>query len=229
MRIHALQHVGFEGLGSIEEWAKTHGATINYSRLFANEQLPGVEDFDWLIVLGGPMNIYEEDSYPWLRGEKALIKEAIEGGRVVLGICLGAQLIAGVLGATVTQNRFREIGWFPLTEVHPAMTALIPTKVLVMHWHGDTFSLPPGAERLASSEACPNQGFIYQERVLGLQFHLETTPSALCTLIDNCRDELVGAGPFIQTPSEMLADPSRFTAINRIMAALLDHLRSLDG
>ena len=226
MRIHTLQHVAFEGLGSIEEWAKAHGASISSSRLFAHDVLPKTEEFDWLVVMGGPMNIYQEDSYPWLRDEKVLIKEAIEEGKVVLGVCLGAQLIADVLGATITQNRYREIGWFPLTEVHPTMSNIIPAKALVMHWHGDTFTLPPGAELLATSEACPNQGFIYQERVVGLQFHLETTPESLNSLIDHGHDELKAA-PFIQTPTEMLADPTRLTAINRMMAALLDHLRSL--
>jgi GMP synthase-like glutamine amidotransferase len=226
MRIHTLQHVDFEGLGSIEEWATAHGETITCSRLFANEPLPGVEEFDWLIVMGGPMNIYQEDSYPWLRQEKALIKEAIEEGKVVLGVCLGAQLIADVLGARVSKNRFREIGWFPLTEAHTIMTGIIPAKALVMHWHGDTFGLPPGAELLASSEACTNQGFIYRDRVVGLQFHLETTPKSLSALIDHGQDELE-PGPYIQTPIEMLADPSRFTAINQMMAALLDHLHSL--
>ena len=226
MRIHYLQHVAFEGLGSIEEWARDHGAEIGCSRLFANEPLPGLGSFDWLLVMGGPMNIYEEEIYPWLRQEKALIKEAITAGKVVLGVCLGAQLIADTLGAKVTRNRHREIGWFPLHAIHPAMADIIPAQALVMHWHGDTFALPPGAEPLAASEACQNQGFIYQGRVLGLQFHLETTPESLASLIAHSGDELTVA-PFIQTPAEMLAQADRFTAINRMMAALLDYLQGL--
>jgi GMP synthase (glutamine-hydrolysing) len=225
MRIHLLQHVAFEGLGSIEEWARANDAVISTSRLFADEALPPMDEFDWLVVMGGPMNIYQEESYPWLRGEKACIAEAIKGGKVVLGVCLGAQLIADCLGAKVTRNRQREIGWFPLTRVHPAMEAIIPTGSLVMHWHGDTFALPSGAELLASSEACDNQGFIHQGRVVGLQFHLETTAESLASLIAAGSDDLSPAGPYIQTAHEMQADAGRFPAINRMMAALLNRLR----
>ena len=228
MRIHYLQHVAFEGLGSIAEWAREQGASIGCSRLFADEPLPGLQEFDWLLVMGGPMNIYEEELYPWLRQEKALLKEAIAAGKIVLGVCLGAQLIADTLGAKVTRNRHREIGWFPLHAIHPTMAGIIPAQALVMHWHGDTFTLPPDAEPLAASEACPNQGFIYQGRVFGLQFHLESTPESLASLIAYSGDELATA-PYIQTPAEMLAHADRFTAINRMMAALLDHLRGLGG
>ncbi len=229
MRIHLLQHVAFEGLGSIEEWAKANHAAISTSRLFADDPLPRGDAFDWLVVMGGPMNIHEEESYPWLAGEKAFIKQAIRGGKVVLGVCLGAQLIADSLGAKVTRNLHKEIGWFPLTSVHGAMRAIIPSGAMVMHWHGDTFALPTGAELLASSEACANQGFIYQGRVVGLQFHLETTAESLASLIAHGSDDLSPAGPFIQTPSEMQSDPTRFPAINRMMAALLDHLRDRGG
>lgn len=224
MRIHSLHHVAFEGLGSIADWAQARNATLHATRLFAAEALPSLAEFDWLVVMGGPMNIYEEERYPWLRGEKGLIQEAIAGGKVVVGVCLGAQLIADCLGAKVSRNPHREIGWFPLTQVHPSMAAIIPEQALVMHWHGDTFALPQGAEHLAASAACPNQGFIYQGRVVGLQFHLETTPESLASLIAHGQDDLVPAGPYIQTPAEMLADPGRFPTINRMMAALLDHL-----
>ena len=225
MRLHALQHVAFEGLGNIEEWARTHDVTISVSRLYANEVLPSLNAFDWLVVMGGPMNIYEEESYPWLREEKALIKEAIKEGKVVLGVCLGAQLIADVLGAKVTRNRYREIGWFPLNSVHPTLAGIIPAGSPVMHWHGDTFALPSGAELLASSEACRHQGFIFQGRVIALQFHLETTPATLASLINHGGDELLPASPYIQTPEEMLTDPSRFQAINQMMEALLNRLQ----
>lgn len=228
MRIHTLQHVAFEGPGSIETWAKDHQASLSCSRMFAGDALPALTEFDWLLVVGGPMNIYQEEIYPWLRPEKAFIKEAIAAGKIVLGICLGAQLIADILGATITPNQHREIGWFPLTSIHPAMAGIIPESALVFHWHGDTFALPPDAERLASSAACLNQGFIYRQRVVGLQFHLETTPDSLGSLLDHGRDELTD-GPFIQTPLEMLAEAKRFTAINQMMAALLDHLRQLDA
>lgn len=226
MRIHTIQHVAFEGLGSIEDWARAQGAAIGYSRMFADEQLPELTAFDWLIVLGGPMNIYQDDRYPWLRREKTFIKAAIAAGKVVLGICLGAQLIADVLGGAVSRNPHREIGWFPLTGIHPAMAGIIPDGALAMHWHGDTFALPGGAERLAESAACRNQGFLYQGRVVGLQFHLETTPASLAALIEHGQDDLA-PGPYVQSAAAMQHDPARFTMINQMMAALLDHLRGV--
>ncbi|MDD5759488.1 MAG: amidotransferase [Desulfobulbaceae bacterium] len=227
MRIHTLQHVDFEGLGSIDDWAKAQGATVRYSRMFANDPLPQLHEFDWLVIMGGPMNIYEEDLYPWLGQEKTFIKAAIEEGKIVLGVCLGAQLIADALGAAVSRNQHKEIGWFPLSTIHPSMRAIILENTPVLHWHGDTFALPSGAERLASSAACLNQGFIFRKRVIALQFHLETTATSLSRLIEHCQDELVADEPYIQTAPELLAHADRFTSINLMMAALLDHLQHL--
>jgi len=229
MKLHYLQHVPFEGLGSIETWAKKAGATITRTQLFNDEPLPDYKDFDWLVVMGGPMNIYEEDLYPWLHREKLFIKESVNQGKIVLGVCLGAQLIADVLGAKITPNPAKEIGWFPIqtTAALPGqcLKNIFPTSLQVMHWHGDTFSLPDKAVRLASSEACLNQGFIYQDRVIALQFHLETTRESLEALITNCRHEIVDA-PFIQSEAEMLADDSRFTIINKVMSDLLSCLKN---
>jgi len=114
MRIQCLQHVNFEGPASIETWARERGLSMEKTDLSAGAALPGCDDFDWLVVMGGPMNVYEESAYPWLAGEKRLIGDAIGRGRLVLGVCLGAQLIASVLGAAVYRNSHREIGWFPV-------------------------------------------------------------------------------------------------------------------
>lgn len=227
MRIHVLQHVFFEGLGSIATWAQDNKISVTYSQLYANDSLPSVDTFDFLAVMGGPMNIYEEAKFPWLAQEKRFIKNAIDQGKIVLGVCLGAQLIADTLGAKVTKNQYREIGWFPLTEIHQSMHGIIPEAALAMHWHGDTFTIPPGAERLASSAACPNQGFAYKQRVIGLQFHLETTPESLAALIDHSRDEITPDAPYIQSPEEMMSHPERFIHINQMMSSLLDHLHTL--
>ncbi len=224
MRIHALQHVAFEGVGSMAGWARALGGDIPCSLLSAGEPLTTLDSFDCLVVMGGPMNIYQEDRHPWLRAEKRFIEQAIAAGKTALGICLGAQLIADVLGGRVVRNPQREIGWFPLTGIHPWAREIIPEQAQVMHWHGDTFLIPPGAERLARSEACQNQGFIFQGRVLGLQFHLETTPESLAALIENGGDDLNPPGPYVQSPEEMLADPGRFPTINAMMAAILDRL-----
>ncbi len=186
MKLHYLQHVPFEGLGIIENWAVSNGFEISCTRLFADEKLPDIGSFDWLVVMGGPMGIYDHEAHPWLMAEKQLIKNTIDAGKTVLGICLGAQLIADVLGAKVYPGPQKEIGWFPLQGSNP----LLPETLTAFHWHGDTFEIPKGATHLASSAACKNQGFIYNGRVVGLQFHLETTPQSMEALIENCGDEL---------------------------------------
>ncbi len=225
MRLHYLQHVPFEGLGSIEHWAMANGVETSCTRLFADELLPAIGDFDYLVVMGGPMNIYEENTYPWLVREKDFLKEAIAAGKPALGICLGAQLLADVLGAKVYRNKEKEIGWFPIriTEDAPAeVRALFPPNLEVMHWHGDTFDLPKDSILMAESQACSHQGFIFNNRVIGLQFHLETTRESLQSLITNCGDEIVKA-PYVQQAPVMLQDESRFTAINKVMGKLLTY------
>ncbi|MBE9013449.1 type 1 glutamine amidotransferase, partial [Pseudanabaenaceae cyanobacterium LEGE 13415] len=193
MRVHYLQHVPFEGLGSIATWMTKQNHLLSCIRLYANDPLPAVDDFDWLIVLGGPMNIDEEEQYPWLIVEKQLIKQAIEQKKIVLGICLGAQLIADALGAKVYAGQHKEIGWFPIrtTEAVQQSHALgfLPAQLTVFHWHGDTFELPEKATRLAYSEACLNQAFLYNEKVLGLQFHLEMNRQSVQQIIENCASE----------------------------------------
>jgi len=222
MKLHYLQHVPFEGLGMIEDWAKAQGAEISVSQLFNNDPLPEVGRFDWLVVMGGPMGIYDPDEHPWLMAEKQFIRQAIDAGKTVLGICLGAQLIADVLGAKVYPGPLKEMGWFPIQRAEGA-PELLPEELTVFHWHGDTFEIPEGAIRLASSAACRNQGFVYNNRVVALQFHMETTPESMEALIENCGHELVDA-PFIQTSEQMRAGLSRIRKINTAMTHLLNQL-----
>ena len=227
LKLHYLQHVPFEGLGCIATWAEQHGHFVTATRLYRNEVLPSIDDLDFLVVLGGPMNVYEEDIYPWLLAEKRFIGRALDSGKSVLGICLGAQLMATVLGARVYANDQAEIGWFPIHKVEIAeqspLAAVIPSHVDVLHWHGDTFELPSDSIHLAASQACPHQGFALGERALGLQFHLETTPKNLEMLIHHCRDEIIEA-PFVQSPEKMMAYPQRFATINTLMFELLEAL-----
>ncbi len=227
MKLHYLQHVPFEGLGSIETWARRNGWEIGHTALYADAPLPAVDAFDFLVVMGGPMNIYEHEAYPWLVREKEFIAQVVAAGTPVLGVCLGAQLIADVLGGRVFSGKEKEIGWFPITLTDAAMDAgwgeVFGRELTVMHWHGDTFPIPEGALHLAASAACPNQGFVYEGRVMGLQFHVETTRDSLTALIDNCRDELIDA-PYIQTPEEMLEPGRPFAAINGVMDRVLDRL-----
>jgi GMP synthase-like glutamine amidotransferase len=227
MNIHYLQHVPFEGLGSIEEWIRRGGHALGSTRLYRGDPLPGIHTVDLLVVLGGPMNIYEEADYPWLVNEKRFIEQAIAAGRRVLGICLGAQLVADVLGARVYANADKEIGWFPVEKTEATsgdgLFEAFPRQIDVFHWHGDTYDIPTGAVHAARSAGCANQAFVYDGRVVGLQFHLETTLDSAQQLIVHGANELV-QGRYIQTPQEMLVDASRFDAINRVMHDLLDRL-----
>jgi len=227
MRLHSLEHVPFEDLAQIGVWAQEQGHHITRTRFYAADPLPSWQDFDWLVVMGGPMNIYEEDRYPWLAQEKACIAEAIAHGRLVLGICLGAQLIADVLGGPVTKNAYKEIGWFPVKLSAAAADSPLfhdfPKEFMAFHWHGDTFALPPGAQHMAASVACAQQAFTYSDKVVGLQFHLESTPASVQKLIEHCGDELRN-GPYIQTAEEMLSQKHFFLDIGKNMTRLLDNL-----
>lgn len=230
MKIHFLQHVPFEGPAGIVDWIDQHHHTATITKLFNNEILPTVDLFDWLIVMGGPMGIYDTQDYPWLAAEKNFIGETIAANKAVLGICLGAQLIAAASGAEAKPNDHREIGWFNMTPSgelkDTILDGVFPEETLAFHWHGDSFDLPKNAKLIASSEACKNQGFILDDRVVGLQFHLETTPESARLLVENARDEL-DSSRFVQTEEEMLNSPERFVTINKIMFALLSRMGSV--
>lgn len=232
MNLHFFQHVPFEGPGAIELWARGRGHRIRATRFFQGEPLPALDEVDWLLILGGPMSVHDEAIFPWLASEKRFLAEAIAGGRRVLGICLGAQLVAAALGASVYPAAHKEIGWFPVRRRSEAerspLGRSLPPEVEAFHWHGETFDLPVGAIPLASSEACPNQGFILGERVLCLQFHLETTPEAVAQLLANCSDDLA-EGPFVQSPGVMLSGKRRFRAMHAAMVGLLDALSAARG
>jgi len=229
LKLHYLQHVEFEGLASIESWAQAHQHQISCSQLYLNNKPPEQSDFDCLIVMGGPMNIYETEKYPWLEREKIFIKQSINANKSVLGICLGAQLIADVLGANITKAAHKEIGWFPVhksDEIRDTfLDDVFPESMEAYHWHADTFSLPEGALHIISSEACKNQGFLYKDRVIGLQCHLESTLESATTLVNNCGDELT-PGKFVQSGDEMLSNKNRFNSINKIIHRLMDALQS---
>jgi GMP synthase-like glutamine amidotransferase len=226
MRAHCLQHVPFEGLGCIEPWLVAAQYEIAYTRLFEAADLPEPGAVDLLVVLGGPMSVNDEGEFPWLVPEKRFIRRAIEAGTPVLGICLGAQLIANALGARVSRNREKEIGWFPVEAIPAEGAGLFrfPSSAEVFHWHGETFDLPPGAVRLARSAGCENQAFQLGRSALALQFHLETTPAAARKMVEHGGAELQPAR-FVQSAAEILAAPAeKYRAINALMAAALAFL-----
>jgi GMP synthase-like glutamine amidotransferase len=208
----------------MEPWLRAAGHSVGCTRLYAGEKLPSTDAFDLLIVMGGPMGANDEAELPWMAAEKALIRQAIDEQKRVLGVCLGAQLIAAVLGARVFKNAHREIGWFEIERCgdaakHP-LGRIVPESAEVFHWHGDTFDLPAEAVRLASSKACLNQAFALGQHVLALQFHLETTRDSASKLIEHCSNELTPS-PYVQTAEQMLEQPERFDRINAVMAEVL--------
>ena len=224
-RAHCLQHVPFEGLGSIEPWLAAAGYEVTTTRFFESAALPDAAGLDLIVAMGGPMSVNDEVELPWLVDEKRFIREAIAAGKPVLGVCLGAQLLASALGARVYRNPATEIGWFPVQGVVAGADAFrFPDTTPAFHWHGETFDLPRGAVRLARSVACGNQAFQFGRSVIGLQFHLETTPASVRELVENCRAELKPSA-FVQSEAELLAAPVEvYRAINELMARVLSYL-----
>jgi len=228
MLIQYLQHVPFEGLGGIEAWAKANCHQTKAIEIYAGETFPLVKDFDCLIALGGPMNVCEESAFPFLKDEKRFIERAINADKIVLGICLGAQLIADVLGAKVVKNEHEEIGWFPVELTSEAADAKVfsalPQVFTTFHWHGEMFEIPRGARRVAESAACPNQAFVYGENVCGAQFHPEVTKESLRLMLQH-ESEDFKEGAFIQTADEMLNTENHFAEntalLNGLLAALI--------
>ncbi|MES9827605.1 MAG: gamma-glutamyl-gamma-aminobutyrate hydrolase family protein [Candidatus Thiodiazotropha sp.] len=230
MRAHYLQHVPFEDPGSIENWLKHAGYEITSTMLYESEELPGIESIDLLVIMGGPMSVNDDQDFPWLVEEKEFIKKVIESGKPVLGICLGAQLIACSLGAEVFSNSVKEIGWIPIRAADSDNQSVFPfpEETDVFHWHGETFNLPLGATRIAESAACKNQAYQIGKHVIGLQFHLETTPASAQAIVENCRDELV-EGEYIQTATEILSVPqAQYRTINSLMEDVLEYITRND-
>ena len=178
MRAHYFQHVPFEGLGSIQPWLDAAGYEVTCTRFFESARLPELDDVDFLIAMGGPMSVNDDEALPWLVPEKHFMRRAVKAGKPVLGVCLGAQLIASAMGARVHPQEVKEIGWFPVHGVDGVGSTgfRFPGTVEAFHWHGETFDLPPGAVRLAHSDGCENQAFQVGRSVIGVQCHLETTP-----------------------------------------------------
>ncbi|MCZ6765312.1 MAG: type 1 glutamine amidotransferase [bacterium] len=230
MKIHFLQHVDFEDPGSILSWAVRSGHSLSGTEFFVDASLPSAESLDWIVVMGGPFNVLDDDKYPWLKDERKFIEKAIRADIMVLGICLGAQLIAQVLGAPVYKDRHKEIGWYPV-ELTPAgaesrVFSGFPQTFDVFHWHADTFDLPIGARLLATNTACENQAFAYGDRVLGLQFHMEMTRQIAGQLVSKVPEDLI-PGPFTQSARELLSDQERFSELADKMSKVLNRMERI--
>ena len=227
MRVHYFQHVAFEGPGYIATWMQEQGHNLSATHFFEpGYQLPDPSSIDALVVMGGPMSVYDDALYPWLREEKAFIDTMLQTGKKVLGICLGAQLAALGLGAPVSRAVHIEIGWYPVfsatavQQAAPHMYELLRQGPMVFHWHGDQFAIPEGAHELAFSAANRNQGFLYRDRVLGLQFHAEPGPADLTQMLEHGRTDLQEA-PYIQDETAINLGMERTGQAQALMADLL--------
>lgn len=226
MRIHSLEHAPAEGAGKIKDWARDRGHSFKVTRLDLGEALPEPNAFDLLVIMGGAMNIYQHRDYPWLVAEKQCISAAIEAGKALLGVCLGAQLIADCLGGKVAQNPAQEIGWFPVRFLRrePPFDGF-PAESMAFHWHGDTFSLPSGALRVAESDACANQAFIHGTKIVGLQFHIEVTPEAAASFCEGA-DDFLKPERYVQARGYITHFQPDLRATDAGLFRLLDHLAS---
>ena len=181
MRIHLIEHDAEDfSHTNISLWAAAKGYPLGQTYVCSNEKLPHLDSFDWLMVMGGSQHAWDEQNNPWLRREKAFVAEALAGGKPLLGICLGAQLLAEALGGRIFTNPYREIGWHEVSLNADGRKSFlfqhIPASFTTFHWHGDHFSLPPDCTGLAASAATAHQAFICRDRpVAGLQFHPEYT------------------------------------------------------
>jgi GMP synthase-like glutamine amidotransferase len=231
IRIHYLEHAAHETPGLIAEWAHERDHTVSGSRLYLGEPIPRLEYMDMLIVLGGPMSVHNTGTCPWLKEEKHFIERAIENNTPILGICLGAQLIAEVLGADVYPMNHKEIGFYPVTltpdgQHHPVASAL-PHHFTAFHWHGETFTIPQSAQLISRSNACLHQGFTLGENIVGLQFHPEVTPKMVENFVTAGEAELDGAR-YTQDASTML-EKADSNELRGALFELLDRLATRVG
>jgi GMP synthase-like glutamine amidotransferase len=226
MRIAILQHVPFEGPAAIAHWAESRGAKCEIYHVYRGDAAPAQESFDFLVIMGGPMSVNDTGELPWLVPETDFVRSAIEAGKAVLGVCLGAQMIAKAMGARVYPGCEKEIGWFPIRRAAPDGGTLfdgLPESFTAFHWHGETFDLPEGAVRLAETEVTPNQAFQLGSRVFGLQFHIEATPDSVAALTEKAAGE-IGEGRFQMKPDAIMAGTDACEAMRPMLDTVLARL-----
>jgi GMP synthase (glutamine-hydrolysing) len=227
MRIFVLEHAANEGPGKIATWAEERGYTVNHVRMDDGNPLPSLEGASMIVIMGGGMNIYQHRDYPWLVDEKRFLAKAIARNKPLLGICLGAQLLADLLGGKVVQNRCKEVGWWPVRFLDRSSPFDgFQAEGMMFHWHGDTFDIPNRSRRIADSDGCANQAFIFGDRIVGLQFHAEVTPADPAAFCDSAPQDLAD-GPFSQSREAMLTSPPDMSAVDAGLYRLLDHLAAL--
>ncbi len=229
MKFLILQQQPFVTPGGISKWLQSHSHEYFITHLYQDMDLPALDSFDVLLVLGGTMNVYEEQKYPWLVSEKMFIEKAVKKEKCVLGICLGAQILADVLGARVRQNEHLEIGWHTLA-LEPDVKEQkhwqdFPNEFETFLWHQDTFDLPENSIRFAKSMGCENQGFIFDQRVVGLQFHPEETLEGYLGLLK--RYPFVENPPFVQSPKSISENRKKFETNYTLLSKILDNITNI--
>ena len=228
MKLFVFQHASFESPGFIADWADNRTVDIQLIRVFSRQDFPPVEDAEGLILLGGPMSIHDTVRFSWLVQEKIFLEKWLKTGKPVMGICLGAQLLADLLGGRVYSLVHQEIGWFPIQKnaflKHPFLDLFSENTLPAFHWHGETFDIPEGAVPLFSSEATQNQAFIWNNQIFAFQFHWEVTPKNVQLLIENGETEMRKGGPFVQSPEKMLLSKSFFETSHQLISAGLDFI-----
>lgn len=223
MKIHAILHASFETVGIIENWCEENGHSLNLTHSYADQVLPILGEFDFLIIMGGPQSPLQQNQYPYLTHAIQLIQESINAKKLILGFCLGAQLVAEALGAKTLKSPEKEVGIFPimLTEEGKKDPLLqgFDESFNVIHWHNDMPSIPKEAVLLASSLGCPNQAFRYKSHVYGFQFHMEITQENAKKMCIHCPDDLT---PSKFTQAQEIFLSSNFHSINEKMKTILD-------
>jgi len=223
MRVHILQHEPREWIGCMESWFTDKGYDLKTTLLYEDHPLPVLDDFDWLIIMGGNMSVNDEADYSWLIPEKALIGEAITANKKVLGICLGGQLIANALGAKVIPNDQMEIGWHTVSKTN-SIAKWMPDSFQPLSWHGDYFNLPADTISFASSEITQHQAFCLNDKVWALQFHLEANSKSIQDFYE-LSGYTLPEGHYIESYESML-ETSQGEKTKPIMHALLDHMNT---
>lgn len=217
-----FQHAEGEWIGSMRHWFADKPFQLTTYRLDQADPLPSIDEFDWLLIMGGPMSTYDETNYAWLIGEKQLISEAIDANKIVLGICLGSQLIASALGAKVYANTQQEIGWFPVNKTDAEATWM-PEDLQPLSWHGDCVELPENSSSFADSAITPCQGFYYGKRIWALQFHLEVEPGTVEAFLA-LESHPLPATEYVQNESRLMDNNEQLKQSQQAMFALLDLL-----
>ncbi|PWT95095.1 MAG: amidotransferase [Bacteroidetes bacterium] len=214
MNVHFIQHVSFESPGTLIDWCVDKNHFTSFTRVYESSNFPHPGEIDLLVIMGGPMSVHDENQFAWLKEEKLFIKKYIATGKKILGICLGSQLLAEVLGARVFLNGEKEIGWWPVIKINKEGFENLPSEFETFHWHGETFDLPTDAQLLFSTEGCKNQGFLVGTQIAALQFHMEMDMPLMKAMVLHGLHELANS-KYIQLENEMYENGIQFMAAQK--------------